>query len=58
MIFVCIFVVQSNVNNMKTTKNSNTYVSQLSAIMPRTNGIPAQFAALQASLNRGKGLVK
>lgn len=41
---------------MKTSKN--TYTNQLATVMPRQNGTPKGLAALQASLVRGKELVK
>lgn len=39
-------------------KTPETLVNLLSKVMPRQNGSPAGFAALQASLLRGKELVK
>lgn len=53
MIFVCIFEVQLKFIKMKTSKNTTTYVNQLSVIIPRTNGTQAGINALAASLLRG-----
>lgn len=49
---VCIFGIRNN-NKMKTSKNHNQYVNQLSVIIPRNNGTQAGVNALAESLKRG-----
>jgi hypothetical protein len=57
-IWLCIIIVihlncQTKYSKMKTSKNHNQYVNQLSVIIPRNNGTQAGVSALAESLKRG-----